>query len=71
MPTNTVDMTYKSSDGHNNEKKKRCKTTWMDRLEKAMSKRNLQPGQWEDRKKWKKGCGKRKILDNMKKFKFF
>lgn len=54
MPTNTVDMTYKSSDGHNNEKKKRCKTTWMDRLKKPCRNETYSQGNGKTGKNGKK-----------------
>jgi len=46
--------------------KKRKTQGDMDRrnIEKAMSERNLQPGDWEDRRSWRLGTGKRRTLWN-------
>jgi hypothetical protein len=33
------------------------KKNWMEGIRKAMNERNLQEGQWEDRKQWNLGVG--------------
>jgi hypothetical protein len=41
----------------------RAKKNWMEGIRKAMNGRNLNEGQWEDRKQWSLGVGqRRKIL---------
>ena len=35
----------------------RPKKTWMEGKKKAMNERNLNKGQWEDRKQWSLGIG--------------
>jgi hypothetical protein len=35
----------------------RSKKNWMESIRKAMSERNLNEGQWEDRKQWSLGVG--------------
>ena len=35
----------------------RLKKNWMERIKKAMNERNLNEGQWEDRKQWSLGVG--------------
>ena len=40
----------------------RPRTTWMGGIQKAMSERNLQPGDWNDRRGWKLGTGRRRTL---------
>jgi hypothetical protein len=37
----------------------RPKKNWMEGIRKAMNERNLQEGQWEDRKQWNPGVGQR------------
>jgi len=34
------------------------KKNWMEGIRKAMNERNLNEGQWEDRKQWSLGVGK-------------
>lgn len=43
-------------------KRGRPKTTWIAGINRAMSERNLLPGDWEDRKRWKLGTGRRRTL---------
>jgi len=38
----------------------RPKKNWMEGIRKAMSERNLNEGQWEDRKQWSLGVGQRR-----------
>jgi len=38
----------------------RLKKNWMECIRKAMKKRNLNEGQWEDRKQWSLGVGQRR-----------
>ena len=38
----------------------RPKKNWMDGIRKAMNERNLNEGQWEDRKQWSLGFGQRR-----------
>ena len=38
----------------------RLKKNWMEGIRKAMNKRNLKKGQWEDRKQWSLGFGQRR-----------
>jgi hypothetical protein len=38
----------------------RPKKNWMEGLKKAMNERNLNEGQWEDRKQWSLGVGQRR-----------
>jgi hypothetical protein len=37
----------------------RLKKNWMEGIRKAMNERNLQEGQWEDRRQWSLGVGRR------------
>jgi hypothetical protein len=37
----------------------RPKKNWMEGVRKAMNERNLQEGQWEDRRQWSLGVGRR------------
>jgi len=37
----------------------RQKKNWMEGIRKAMNERNLNEGQWEDRKQWSLGVGQR------------
>ena len=37
----------------------RPKKNWMEGIRKAMNERNLNEGQWEDRKQWSLGVGQR------------
>ncbi|XP_044755015.1 uncharacterized protein LOC123313968 [Coccinella septempunctata] len=43
-------------------KRGRPKTTWIQGIQKAMSERNLAPGDWLDRGRWKLGTGRRLTL---------
>ena len=36
----------------------RPKKNWMEGIRKVMNERNLNEGQWEDRKQWSQGVGK-------------
>jgi len=38
----------------------RPKKNWMEVIKKAMNERNLNEGQWEDRKQWSLGVGQRR-----------
>jgi len=38
----------------------RPKKNWMEGIRKAMNERNLNEGQWEDRKRWSLGVGQRR-----------
>jgi len=38
----------------------RPKKNWMEGIRKAMNQRNLNKGQWEDRKQWSLGVGQRR-----------
>jgi len=38
----------------------RPKKNWMGGIKKAMNERNLNEGQWEDRKQWSLGVGQRR-----------
>ena len=38
----------------------RPKKNWMESIKKAMNERNLNEGQWEDRKQWSLGVGQRR-----------
>jgi len=38
----------------------RPKKNWMEEIRKAMNERNLNEGQWEDRKQWSLGVGQRR-----------
>jgi len=38
----------------------RPKKNWMEEIKKAMNERNLNEGQWEDRKQWIQGVGQRR-----------
>jgi hypothetical protein len=38
----------------------RSKKNWMEGIRKAMNERNLNEGQWEDRKRWSLGVGQRR-----------
>jgi hypothetical protein len=40
----------------------RPKKNWMEGIKKAMHERNLNEGQWEDRKQWSLGVGQRRKL---------
>jgi hypothetical protein len=41
--------------------RRKPKKNWMEGIRKAMNVRNLNAGQWEDRKRWSLGVGQRKI----------
>ena len=38
----------------------RLKKNWVEGIREAMNKRNLNEGQWEDRKQWSLGAGQRR-----------
>ena len=38
----------------------RPKKNWMEGIKKAMNERNLNEGQWQDRKQWSLGVGQRR-----------
>jgi hypothetical protein len=38
----------------------RPKRNWMESIRKAMNERNLNEGQWEDKKQWSLGVGQRR-----------
>jgi hypothetical protein len=38
----------------------RSKKNWMEEIKKDMNERNLNEGQWEDRKQWSIGVGQRR-----------
>jgi len=40
--------------------RRRPKKNWMEGIKKAMKERNLNEGQWEDRKRWSLGVGQRR-----------
>ena len=40
----------------------RPKIKWMEGIKKAMNERNLNEGQWEDRKQWSLGVGQRRKM---------
>ena len=40
----------------------RPKKNWMEGIKKAMNERNLNEGQWEDRKQWCLGVGQRRKM---------
>jgi hypothetical protein len=40
--------------------RERPKKNWMEGIKKAMNERNLNEGQWEDRKQWSLGVGQRR-----------
>ena len=40
--------------------RERPKKNWMEGIRKAMNERNLNEGQWEDRKQWSLGVGQRR-----------
>ena len=42
------------------ESTRKSKENWMDGIRKAMNERNLNEGQWEDRKQWSLGVGQRR-----------
>ena len=39
----------------------RPKKKWLEGIRKAMNEKNLNDGQWEDRKQWSLGVGQRRI----------
>jgi hypothetical protein len=39
---------------------RKTKENWMESIRKAMNERNLNKGQWEDRKQWSLGVGQRR-----------
>jgi len=49
-------------DADRKRKRGRQRATWTSGIEKAMSERNRQPGDWEDRRVWRLGTGKRRTL---------
>ena len=44
----------------------RPKKNWMEGIKKAMNERNLNEGQWEDRKQWSLGVGQRTYIQELK-----
>jgi len=45
--------------------RERPKKNWMEGIRKAMNERNLNEGQWEDRKPWSLGVGQRRKKKNI------
>jgi len=43
-------------------KRGRPRRTWRENIQLEMEWRNLQYGDWENRKEWRAGCGKRRQL---------
>ncbi|CAG9839790.1 unnamed protein product [Diabrotica balteata] len=43
-------------------KRGRQKQSWLGGIQKAMSERNLHPGEWNDRRSWKLGTRRRRTL---------
>jgi len=52
---NSIEM-----DAETKESTRRPKKNWMEVIRKAMNERNLNEGQWEDRKQWSLGVGQRR-----------
>jgi len=48
-------------DGETKRARGRPKINWMEGIRKAMNERNLNEGQWEDRKQWSLVVGQRRI----------
>jgi len=42
------------------ESTRKTEENWMESIRKAMNERNLNVGQWEDRKQWSLGVGQRR-----------
>jgi len=42
------------------ESRRKTEKKWMEGIKKAMNERNLNEGQWEDRKQWSLGIGQRR-----------
>jgi len=55
-------MTHNSIevDAETKESTRKTEETWMEGIRKAMNERNLNEGQWEDRKQWSLGVGQRR-----------
>jgi hypothetical protein len=50
-------------DAKTNESTRKSEKDWMEGIKNAMNERNLNEGQWEDRKRWSLGVGqRRKVL---------
>jgi len=47
-------------DAETKESTRKTKKNWMEGIKKAMNDRNLNEGQWEDRKQWSVGVGQRR-----------
>ena len=47
-------------DAETKESTRKTEETWMEGIRKAMNERNLNEDQWEDRKQWSLGVGKRR-----------
>jgi hypothetical protein len=47
-------------DAETKESTRKTEENWLEGIKKAMNKRNLSEGQWEDRKKWSLGVGHRR-----------
>jgi len=47
-------------DAETKESTRKTEKNWMEGIRKAMNERNLNEGQWEDRKQWSLGVGQRR-----------
>jgi hypothetical protein len=47
-------------DAETKESTRKTEKKWMELIRKAMNERNLNEGQWEDRKQWSLGVGQRR-----------
>jgi hypothetical protein len=47
-------------DAETKERTRKTEETWMEDMRKAMNERNLNEGQWTDRKQWSLGVGQRR-----------
>jgi hypothetical protein len=47
-------------DDETKERTRKTEKKWMEGIRKTMNKRNLNEGQWEDRKQWSLGVGQRR-----------
>jgi len=47
-------------DGETKDSTRKTEENWMEGIRKAMNERNLNEGQWEDRKQWSLGVGQRR-----------
>jgi len=47
-------------DAETKESTRNTEKNWMESVRKAMNERNLNEGQWEDRKQWSLGVGQRR-----------